>query len=251
MSIRTKFMDFCVSEDGGVSIDWTVLTAGIAGLGLASSAVVMLGTDDLSNDIVNQMSQQTLTTSFNRAFQNVSFFDDFENGEAPGWSVGQTDESEPFYGGILGPFGGTGGGQMVHKTWTLDPDAAFAVVEFDLHAFDTWDLENMSIFLNDQLASQHSFSTHTGHKERQQQVSINDPNIRITYEDGPTGEYGYWRRGDVASHDETVRVRIEVANPGHSLKLGFGSNLNQSVEDESWAIDNVRLTSTNDVSSVN
>ena len=251
MSILSITKEFWTKEDGAVSTDWTVRTAAVVGRGLAGSAAVMVGTDDLSHDIVNQMSQQTLTTSFARAFENVSFFDDFENGQAPGWSVAQTDDSVPYFGGILGRFGGTGGGQMVHKTWDLDPEAGFAVLEFDLHAIDTWDLENMSIFLNDQLAGQRSFSTHAGHVGAQREISGNLPGVTISYTPRPRDEFGYWERGDISSHDETVRVRIEVTDPGSSLKLGFGSTLNQSVEDESWAIDNVRLTSTNDPATVN
>ena len=54
--------------------------------------------------------------------------------------------------------GGTGGQQMVHKTFDLDPEAGFAVLEFDMHAIDTWDMENMFVFLNDEVVSQRNFS---------------------------------------------------------------------------------------------
>ena len=162
----------------------------------------------------------------------------------------QTDDSEESLGGLLGRFGGTDGAQMVHKTWALNPSADFAVIEFDLHAIDNWDLEAMSVFLNDGLASQRTFSTHNGDLERQQVTDSSPSNVSITYTSHSSAENGYSVRGDVKSHDETVSVRIEVSDPGTSLKLGFGSTLDQSINDESWAIDNVKVTSTNDPESV-
>lgn len=249
-----KFCDlihtFWADEAGAVTVDWAVLTAAVVGIGMAGSAAVLVGTTDLSYEIVDQTARQSISTSFNSNFQNTSFFDNFDNGLAEGWSVGTTDDANLNYGGILGRFGGTGGGQMVHKSYDLNGDAGFAVLEFDLHAIDTWDLEDLKIFLNDDVASQRSFSTHSGHADLQREISTDDPNIKVTYTTPTSGELGYWERGDLATHDETVSVRIEVTDPGTSIKLGFGSTLNQDVNDESWAVDNVRVTSTNDLTSV-
>ncbi len=250
MQITDLIGTFWADERGAVTVDWAVLTAAVAGLGLAGSAAVLVGTTDVSYDIANQTAGVSIATSFNNNFKNISIFDGFENGIADGWSVQTTDDSNLVLGGILGRFGGTGGGQMVHKTYELNPDAGFAVLEFDLHAIDSWDLEDLKIFLNDEVASKRSFSTHAGHSDLQRAVNIDDPNIKITYTTPTGSEVGFWDRGDISSHDETVSVRIEVTDPGSSLKLGFGSTLNQSVDDESWAVDNVRVTSTNDLSSV-
>ncbi len=41
---------FLQSEDGAITVDWVVLTAGLVGLGLATAAVVSDGTEDLSGD---------------------------------------------------------------------------------------------------------------------------------------------------------------------------------------------------------
>lgn len=250
MKIFDLISTFWSAEDGAVTVDWTVLTAAVAGLGLAGSAAVLVGTTDISYDIANQTAGVSIATTFNNNFKNLSFFDGFENGIADGWSVQTTDDSNLALGGILGRFGGTGGGQMVHKTYDLSGDAGFAVLEFDLHAIDSWDLEDLKIFLNDDVASSRSFSTHNGHSDLQRAINIDDPNIKITYTTPTGSELGFWERGDSATHDETVSVRIEVTDPGTSLKLGFGSTLNQGVDDESWAVDNVRVTSTNDPSSV-
>lgn len=247
MDLRNKVLRFHQDQSGAVSVDWVVLTAATVGLGLAATGAVMVGTSDLSYDIANQTSGQAIASSFGTAFQNISFFDDFEGGIADGWIGGVTDDTEPAFGGILGRYGGTGGQQMIYKTWDLNPDAGFAVLEFDVHAIDTWDLEALSIFLNDDLASTRTFSTHPGHPEQQTESMSDLPGVEMTYTvKRGADEFGFWRRGDISSHDETYTVRMVVTDPGDSVKLGFGSTLNQALNDESWAIDNVRVTSTND-----
>ena len=42
---------FLNNEDGAVTVDWTVLTAAVVGIGLASAAVVSGGMENLSTDI--------------------------------------------------------------------------------------------------------------------------------------------------------------------------------------------------------
>jgi hypothetical protein len=42
---------FFESEDGAITVDWTVLTGTLVGLGLAVVAVVSSGMEDLSTDI--------------------------------------------------------------------------------------------------------------------------------------------------------------------------------------------------------
>jgi Ca2+-binding RTX toxin-like protein len=50
--------------------------------------------------------------------------------------------------------------------------------------------------------------------------------------------------------DQRYSVRIEVDNPGNTLKLGFGSTIDQAITDESWGIDNLVITSQDATSSV-
>jgi hypothetical protein len=44
-------LDFAAAENGAVTVDWVVLTAVICGLGLAVTAVVFVGIEDVSGDI--------------------------------------------------------------------------------------------------------------------------------------------------------------------------------------------------------
>lgn len=56
MCIKLKTMDFYASESGAVTVDWTVLTASIVGLGLASAAAVRTGVVSLGGDIETSLS---------------------------------------------------------------------------------------------------------------------------------------------------------------------------------------------------
>lgn len=243
----TAIEDFKSDDTGAVSVDWIVLTGAMVGIGVATSAVVGFGVASATDNVDEFLTDQTVESSFGVNFDPVAFFEDFENGLADGWSVTNVDQSEPGFGGILGPFGGTGGGQMVFKSYDLDPDTPFAVLEFDIHAIDTWDMEKMMVFVDDLVATERSFSTHSGDQARQTVTNTSDPNITVSYaRTRESGEYGYWDRGIANSYDETMSVRIVVTDPGDQVKLGFGSTLNQSVSDESWAVDNVRVVGTDD-----
>lgn len=50
-----RVQNFLKSEGGAVTVDWVVLTAAIAGLGLAALAVVSGGVEDLSDDTAVQL----------------------------------------------------------------------------------------------------------------------------------------------------------------------------------------------------
>ena len=56
--------NFRNDESGAVTVDWVVLTAAIVGLGIAVYGVVSGGIADLSQDIDDQLSGQTISTSF-------------------------------------------------------------------------------------------------------------------------------------------------------------------------------------------
>ncbi len=55
---------FIRSEEGAVTVDWTVMTASVVGMGLAVGAVVSGGIEDLSNDIANTLTNVEISSSF-------------------------------------------------------------------------------------------------------------------------------------------------------------------------------------------
>lgn len=55
---------FVADEDGAVTVDWVILSAGVVSLALAAIGVITSGTEDLSGDVDNQLQRQLITTSF-------------------------------------------------------------------------------------------------------------------------------------------------------------------------------------------
>lgn len=56
-------MTYITSETGAVTVDWVVLTAGLVGLGLATMSVVSTGVQDTSDDIQDQLQDNTIIQS--------------------------------------------------------------------------------------------------------------------------------------------------------------------------------------------
>lgn len=58
-------MQFLQNEEGAVTVDWVVLTAGLVGLGLATLSVVSSGVGDLTNDTSEALSNEyIISTNF-------------------------------------------------------------------------------------------------------------------------------------------------------------------------------------------
>lgn len=53
---NSALLKFCASESGAVTVDWTVLTAAIVGLGLTSVAAVRTGTSSLGVSVESSLS---------------------------------------------------------------------------------------------------------------------------------------------------------------------------------------------------
>ncbi|GAB5448300.1 hypothetical protein [Gymnodinialimonas sp.] len=123
-----KLKAFFASEDGAVTVDWVVMTAGLVGLGLATTSVVSGGVSGASNDIAGALTGQGISSFFGSAFtaataaMNVtSVWDDptvssteFRNVEELSFSsvvdFMTTDE------GIIFEAGGTGRGFILYQT---------------------------------------------------------------------------------------------------------------------------------------
>ncbi len=64
---------FLSEDDGAVTVDWVVLTAGLVGLGLATMAVVSSGTEDLSRDVGTELTGISISSSFGSAAQTTEW----------------------------------------------------------------------------------------------------------------------------------------------------------------------------------
>jgi len=227
---------FILSESGAVTTDYVMLSASVVGMGIAVLNSTATGVETLADDINTALTGQIVNTNFARA----GYFDDFESGSGF-WVGGQTDDSEEAYGGILGPYGGTDGAEAVTRTYDLMSGYDTAVVEFDLHAIDSWDNEDFIVFIDGEPVSSHNFRWQEDGTTGGWTTADGNYNVSIE-SDGPRQHTGY----NTEWTDQSYSVRVEVTDPGPSMSVGFGSTLTQSVQDESWAVDNVGVTSTND-----
>lgn len=64
MELLALVKNFANDESGAVTVDWVVLTAALAGLGIAVMVYISNGLEDLSGDIKTQLTTQEITTSF-------------------------------------------------------------------------------------------------------------------------------------------------------------------------------------------
>ena len=131
---------------------------------------------------------------------------------------------------FLGAFadGAKSNGQDAWKTYALDGNGGS--VSFDLYRFDSWDGENFNVYINDQLALSRAFTT----TPLSQAISgtTNGYSWTITA-NGEARELS----GNYGSSDQSLAVSISVPTGVTSLKLGFGSSLDQASSDESYGVD--------------
>ena len=172
--------------------------------------------------------------------------DDFDGGAA-GWSPAAADNTDPYFGSVLGRVSGTTSPTDIEISRSFDLDDSFddAVIEFDFHRIDSWDNEAFQIYANgDEIFSQQFFpSTVAGGSNS---VTVDGVTYNVTLTSlGDAAQNGYWS-GQSWTADQSFRMRIEVENAPDTLELGFGSTLDQAVTDESYAFDNFAIVSTND-----
>jgi hypothetical protein len=155
---------------------------------------------------------------------------------ASGWLNGIVTGDAGF-GNVLGPYGGTDGAETVQSTFDIPDGSEVASFTFDMIAIDSWDNEEFIVFVDGAPAASLRFE-HETDGVTGQWVSSNPDYTFTVVSTGPrehTGFSGGWP-------DQVATVRLDVANPGETVTLGFGSTLDQEVADESFAIDNVSLT---------
>jgi hypothetical protein len=182
-------------------------------------------------------------------------FDDFSTG-ATGWTtpggtpvndIGTLDDGNAF----LGPFAGNfTGAEQIRKTFGLTSGTPHAVIEFDFVKLDSWD-ENDGVGVNERfivyIDGQPVFSftpdgTGSGFGDGAD-ASGSFPGGRWTVtSSGADSHLG----GNPEWTDRIYQVRIVLDDPNDAVTFGVGASLDQGISDESFGIDNVRVTSTDD-----
>lgn len=185
--------------------------------------------------------------------------DSFEDNTAEGWVL--TDlTSAPVSGPngsfskFVGRFAGTpNGDQVVFKNYSLNPTSNTATINFDFLKIDSWDEgplsanygpERLFVYLNNELIFEFDPSTGTLGNTMPFTISNGVSGTYVISASTAESALGF----NNAYNDRIFHITITVFNTGPAIKLGFGSNTDQPISDESLGIDNVVITQFIDVS---
>ncbi|WP_181699667.1 cadherin domain-containing protein, partial [Chthonobacter albigriseus] len=161
----------------------------------------------------------------------------FESGTASGWNVGTVDTTSAALTNFLGNFGTSAFAEAVHKTYAVDSSQA-AIVEFDLLRMDSWDAgEGVRIYVNGVAITSVLTSLTTS--------GASGATAGVSYTISPISSLG--NVFGLGWPEYSYRVRLSVDNPGSALRLGFGGNFNEALNNESYGIDNISIVQSSSV----
>ena len=188
----------------------------------------------------------------------VAIDQNFNTGSASGWS--QTITGTTALSGIgtfLGPFGGSTWTAPITRTVDLGTTSrASARIEFDLLILDSWDQYDTThasiegdvfqIRINDTPISSDPFAAWSGGWfDNTRTASVNHEGAVYTVTMTRT-QSGTNFGGNMGSQtwltDQIWRVTVDIQAPPQVFTLGFAARLNSGVSDESFGIDNFRVT---------
>jgi len=180
---------------------------------------------------------------------------DFDAGVTTGWSqTPTTNTTRPGIGTFLGPFGNATWDNPVTRAIDLGPgDLASARIEFDLLIIDSWDgfdttwaaVEGdvFSLMVNGTAISLDAFKWVGNAKDNNR--------ITRTYLAGSYYTVSMTRTlsgvnfvGSSDWHDQIWRVTVDVQAPPRLMTLGFRARLNESIQNESFGLDNFTVSRT-------
>ena len=217
---------FVEGEDGAVTVDWVLITAGVVGLAIATAAVVSGGVGALSTETSDTLSGATIRTSFAQAGALLS--NDFSDGLGD-W-VGGTLANLAGFGEVLQ----LGPGELAQLTFAVPPGSNFATITFDMLGIDDLSGEGATVFINGTAvalyADDHGNITTTDFGVPGVTVAVSQ---HYTNDAVGAGSHG---------NDSRATYTITVQNPGETLTLGVGSGTGQPISEEFYAIDDVSVT---------
>ncbi|MEG3696765.1 cadherin-like domain-containing protein, partial [Vibrio coralliirubri] len=161
--------------------------------------------------------------------------DNFESG-SNGWNTG-TESSQGFESGdMLGRIGGTGGDEAVSKTYDIPSDVSEVNISFSFYEIDSWDGESFQIFVGgEELTSLDNSAFRTEDGTTTLYDSAGNEVGEVVHGVSQGEGFSGW-------NDQAHQINLTVPVEDGQLELGFGSTLNQSVNDESFGIDNIEIT---------
>ena len=166
-------------------------------------------------------------------------YDEDFSGGAVDWS-NATTETDASLGEILGRFEGADGIIATEQTFNVGSDADQTVIEFDALLLDSWNSEDFIITINGQEVRISHLEGDTASPASQSFVGVDGATYTFDFTNTSTGLLG----GSAATQDTVMGVVVTIDNPPPSVTIGFGSDLNSTLANESFAIDNFSIVST-------
>lgn len=159
------------------------------------------------------------------------FVEDFED-KAIGWTNNKRDGSAGLT-TFLGRFGGSQGTQEISKTYSFGEayKNREVLIIFDMYQIDSWDGD--SYFNLTYENGIEKFQTYINN-----QLVIEDIYIFGQLYGNQTSQNEFFGWGSEGIHHYELNA---VTDESGNIMLGFGSTLNQGIDDESYGIDNVKV----------
>ncbi len=246
---------FTINADG----DWTYTASN------DQAAIQQLGDGESLTDSVTVTSYdgtatQVITVTINGTndapvITNVSApVEDFEDG-ADGWLVNGGDVPVTETDGPLTDYlGRLGGNDTLTKTFAVADGTDTMTIEFDLYEIDSWDNENFIMSVNGDSAE-----INLGHNDALNGTILSWRGIDGEITDGTftgpngvtftvtpmTGDAENLEPGDTWQWgtDQIHHVTITIPNPDGQVDLEFSADLDSHLNDESFGIDNLAVSS--------
>ncbi len=191
-----------------------------------------------------ELTSSNLTTITSIASPIVETFND---GNLSGWTGGTIVSTNSDFGSFLtsattfnnsnttAPSLGVQNVQDVHKTFNLSGNQTSVTISFTFNEIDSWDGENFLVWVNDVQVLANSFS---------QASTQNHANTTSDNGGGVNIAFGGWS-------DEFHTYVLTVNTTATTLKVGFGSGLDQQWNDEAWGVDNLVIRENYSIASTN
>jgi hypothetical protein len=203
-------------------------------LSASNSAITATVTTGSGSDSVSLTNGSSITGDVSLGIngETQTYTNTFDT--ASGWTGGVIDSSSSYYGSFLGRYAAGAKTLGQDTSTTLSLGSLPATISFDVHRLDSWDGELFTAYINNVAAFQRSFRA--GQAISSASGSTNGYAWTITPKDSIAGHgFSGW-------DDQTATVTITIAAGSPTIKLGFGSGLDQGISDESYGIDNLSFS---------
>ncbi len=201
---------FCCDQSGAITVDWTVLTAAIVGMGIASAAAVRTGTNNLGQEVNIALSSATIWGMGNKIASNVMNTDGLQttgwgwrtgDGSFAGWNVisgGGLNIVRSGYNGVTSPNGEhfisleTYNGQPITAMErTIEGLSAGQPATLSFNTYDNGAGRNtMNVYFGGELVGTYSPGRNVTENSVQIISGMGDGSNRLTFENNGTGQGG-------------------------------------------------------------